>query len=323
MLTFADVEYRNLLVINGLESRYLKVEQGQLQLMDSAADACIAKIPMTKMLALLVVGHTSITTALMELCNKNNVPIVVTRPNLRPVFYYGRMQEGNYLLRQKQYAYPQGSIEIARHLVKNKALNQLLLLGKIRDKTPLVVDNMAMLKTQIEKIEQATELKELLGIEGIIAKYYFQAYFEKQNWTQRLPRQKPDPINAMLDMGYTTMFNYMICMVRLFGFDPYVGVYHQLFHERKSLVCDLMEPFRCIIERKIRKSLQDRTFKMEDFENKNGSFQLAKGKYMHYTQAFFEAIMAHKMPIFEYVQAYYRFFMCRVSQPDCPYFHYE
>lgn len=312
-----------MVVVNGLENKYLKVDKARLQLMDSIADAPIATLPLPKILALIVIGHTSITTALMELCHKNSVPIVVTKPNLRPVFHYGRMQEGNFSLRRLQYAFPQGSIDIARHLVRNKAQNQLRLLGKIRDKTELVLNGIAVLESHLPKIDAATDLQELLGVEGYMAKNYFKAYFEASNWTQRLPREKPDPINAMLDMGYTTLFNYMICMVRLFGFDPYIGVYHQLFHERKSLVCDLVEPFRCIIERKIRRSLQLKLFKNSDFELRGTTYQpLAEAK-KRYSQAFFEAIMEYKLPIYEYVQTYYRFFMCKVSQPECPYFVYE
>ncbi|MEI2758748.1 MAG: CRISPR-associated endonuclease Cas1 [Bacteroidia bacterium] len=81
-------------------------------------------------------------------------------------------------------------------------------------------------------------------------------------------------------------------MTRLFGFDPYMGVYHQLVS--KKLGCDLMEPFRCIIEHRIRKSLKLKTFKPSDFELKKNAYYLKPDLRKLYMQTFFEAIIEHK-----------------------------
>src|SRR5690606_320150 len=130
-------------------------------------------------------------------------------------------------------------------------------------------------------------------------------------------------INATLDIGYTMLFNYIECMLRLFGFDLYMGVYHQLWFRRKSLVCDLMEPFRCIIDHQIRKSLKYGTFKSSHFEKKKGAYYLKSEFRSVYTKAFFEAIIQHKQPIYRYIQSYYRCFMGRKSVANYPMFVYE
>ena len=162
-----------------------------------------------------------------------------------------------------------------------------------------------------------------MGLEGTAAKIYFQAYFEFANWNLRLPRVKVDTINATLDIGYTMLFNYIECMTRLFGFDPYIGVYHQLWFRRKSLVCDLMEPFRCIIEHQIRKSLKYGTFKTSDFELIKNAYYLKSEYRKNYTKVFFEAIIEHKSSIYKYIQSYYRCFMGQKNIVEYPKFNYE
>lgn len=323
MFTHKDIENRSLFVINGTEHQSLKVSNGRLMLEDTKTNKAITKLPFPKILGLMVIGHTTLTTALIEHCNKHGVPLVVMKPNFRPVFYFGNMAEANFLLRKKQFEQKQGDLEIAKLLVKNKAQNQLNLLVKTREKSPMLTNAKDTIVHYSNKIDDAFHFRELMGIEGIIAKAYFSTYYDFVGWQQRLPRVKQDTINATLDIGYTMLFNYIECMTRLFGFDPYMGVYHQLWFRRKSLICDLMEPFRCIIDHQIRKSLKYNTFKASDFELRKNSYYLKSEFRKLYTQTFFEAIINHKTEIYKYIQQYYRCFMGRKSVTNYPIFNYE
>lgn len=323
MFTHKDIENRSLFVINGTKHQHLKVSVGRLVLEDSQTGKAITKLPFPKIMGLMVIGHTTITTSLIEHCNKHGVPMVVMKPNFRPVFYYGNMAEANFLLRKKQFEKPKGDLKIAKQLIRNKTLNQRTLIKKTRESNNATSMAFDIIDNSFIKIEEAHDFRELMGIEGIIAKHYFTAYFDFANWTQRQPRVKQDTINATMDIGYTMLFNYIECMTRLFGFDPYMGVYHQLWFRRKSLVCDLMEPFRCIIEHQIRKSLKYKTFKKSDFEKKKGAYYLKSECNKIYTKVFFEAIIQHKSNIYKYVQQYYRYFMGRKSSLTYPLFIYE
>ncbi|MDZ4148151.1 MAG: type V CRISPR-associated endonuclease Cas1 [Flavobacteriaceae bacterium] len=323
MFTHKDIENRSLFVINGTEHQNLKVSNGRLMLENSETKKAITKLPFPKILGLMVIGHTTVTTALIEHCNKHGIPMVVMKPNFRPVFYFGNMAEANFLLRKKQFEQNKGILPIAKILIRNKIQNQLALLVKTREKSKSI----QLAKTSIEKsfssIDTVSEYRELMGIEGKIAKLFFQSYFEFADWQQRLPRVKQDSLNATLDIGYTMLFNYIECMTRLFGFDPYMGVYHQLWFRRKSLICDLMEPFRCIIEHQIRKSLKYGTFKPTDFEKKKNSYYLKPEHRQVYVKAFFEAIIQHKAVIYKYIQQYYRCFMGNKNIVNYPIFTYE
>lgn len=180
-----------------------------------------------------------------------------------------------------------------------------------------------IIKENFQKIDLSTNFRELMGVEGVIARHFFKAYFDFADWKHRLPRVKQDSINATLDIGYTMLFNYIECMTRLFGFDPYIGVYHQLWFRRKSLICDLMEPFRCIIEHQARKALKYGTFKQTNFEKKRNAYYLKPEFKKVYMQTFYEAITNNKSAIYKYIQSYYRFFMGRRSAIQFPEFLYE
>jgi len=160
-----------------------------------------------------------------------------------------------------------------------------------------------------DAVLHSNEYTELMGIEGRMAKLFFSAYFQDMGWMGRKPRIKSDYMNATLDIGYTYLFNFIECFVRMFGFDIYVGIYHRLWFKRKSLVCDLMEPFRCIVDRTVRTAINRKQISEADYEVHKGEFRLKTEKNKEYSQVFFDALVPYKTEIFNYVQAYYRCFM--------------
>jgi len=257
---------------------------------------------------------------LIDKCRLYGVPLVVMKPNFRPVFFYAITAEANYLLRQKQYEYPKTDLQIARILVENKIRNQLRLLEKTRQKAPKIVEAKGKCQDYLPIISQINDYDSLMGIEGGAAKAFFAAYFEQYDWKLRSPRTKIDPINTTLDIGYTILFNYIEAFTRLFGFDPYVGVYHRLWFKRKSLICDLMEPFRCLIDQQVRKAFNSKQCKMDDFQLIKNEYILKREKNSDYTKMFYDALIDYKSNVFKYVRDYYRCFMQRKSVPNYPMF---
>jgi CRISPR-associated endonuclease Cas1 len=242
------------------------------------------------------------------------------KPSLRPVFYWADAAEANFLVRKKQYEFSKEDISIARILVCNKIANQELLLRKTKKQDELsisAIDNCKLLRIQAL---HSTEYNELMGIEGHVAKIYFAAYFQNFEWKGRRPRIKGDYINSILDIGYTYLFNFMECFIRMFGFDLYVGVYHRLWFKRKSLICDLLEPFRCIIDRTVRTSINRKQFNKSDFSLYKGEYRLKPEKNKDYSIVFFDALIPYKNDIFKYVQQYYRCFMNNRSSEQYPQF---
>lgn len=309
MFTNKDIEYRGIYVINCINERDLRVSSGELLLEDIQEKKILTKLPFQKILALFVIGHIRITTPFIEKCKKNNVALVVMKPSLRPVFYWSDSAEANYLIRQKQYEFHKDDISIARIIVSNKIRNQKLLLQRTRKRDDLTVMAIEKCDIYMDAALHSIEYNELMGIEGRIAKLFFSAYFQEMGWMGRKPRIKSDYINATLDIGYTYLFNFIECFVRMFGFDIYVGVYHRLWFKRKSLVCDLMEPFRCIVDRIIRTAINRKQISEVDYEVHKDEYYLKNDKRQEYSKLFFDALVPYKADIFKYVQTYYRCFM--------------
>jgi len=53
-----------------------------------------------------------------------------------------------------------------------------------------------------------------------------------------------DPINALLNFGYTIVTRELEGLIEGAGLDPAVGFYHHPDNDRPSLACDWVEEFR-------------------------------------------------------------------------------
>lgn len=321
MFSNKDIEFRTIFVINSMEGRAMRVSGGELLIEDTANKRTLTKFPFQKVLALFVIGQISITSPLIEKCRQYNVAIIVTKLSLRPVFFFTESAEANFLLRQKQHQLPNEDLTPGKAIVANKVVNQLALLSKLRGRISKRLQNTKDLCVEtISAIPDVQEYDKLLSLEGNVAKNFFACYFEKFGWKSRNPRLKSDYINETLDIGYTILFNYVECFARMFGFDVYVGVYHRLWFKRKSLICDLMEPFRCIIDNTVRNALARGRIKEQDFEFVRKQWQLRRDVSVDYYRMFFEALIPFKNDLFRYIREYYRAFMLGKGYLDYPQF---
>ena len=313
MFTTNDIETRTVFVINCIDKkRNLRVSTGELLLEETNEKQkrkTLTKFPFQKVLCLLIIGDITVTTPLIDKCKKFNVGLIVLKANLRPVFYWSNAAEANFLLRQKQYAYAKDNLTIARWLVHNKICNQFTALKKTRKKDFLTRDAMEHCLDAITAIDNIHEYNSLMGLEGTISKLFFKAYFQDAGWQCRRPRTKCDCLNVTLDIGYTLLFNFIECFTRMFGFDLYVGVYHRLWFKRKSLICDLMEPFRCLIDHATLLAFHRKQFSEEDFELNKEEYYLKREKTGAYYKVFCDVLIDHKIEIFRFIQSYYRCFM--------------
>lgn len=118
-------------------------------------------------------------------------------------------------------------------IVKNKIVNQAMMLRKINsDKYNLVL-------SYADEVVNADKTNR----EGHSAKVYFNALFGMD-----FVRNDGDSINAALNYGYAILLSTVNKEVVNNGYLTQLGVHHKNEFNEFNLTCDLMEPFRVIID---------------------------------------------------------------------------
>ena len=271
-----------------------------------------------RLFMICVVGNISITSGLIQRSKKFGFSICLMTTTFKVYEILGARMEGNTLLRKHQYEYTEN--DIGRKIEQNKIKNQSQILKNIRGKNQIMKEGIELLDKMVVQLEQQLEYLEVMGIEGNAARVYFSRVFDNVDWKGRKPRIKNDYVNVTLDIGYTMLFNIVDAILQVYGFDTYYGVFHKCFYMRKSLVCDLMEPIRPVVDYQVRKSINLGQCKENDFEVINNRWCLKYKSNPQYIQFLMNAILEYKDDIFLYIQQYYRFLMTRKSASEIPVF---
>jgi CRISPR-associated protein Cas1 len=221
------------------------------------------------------------------------------KQSLRTYDVIGFKAAGNTQLRCLQYNYD--GLGIAKHITVNKILNQRAALMRQRYRGDDINEAICALKRYAGEVPAANSLQSIMGVEGAAAKLYFGQNFNNAKWVARRPRVKCDYINATLDLGYSLLFNLVESM-------------------RKSLVCDLVEPFRPLVDLCIRTAISHNQCKVEDFEIKNGALRLDWAKNKAYILFLLKPLLENKNEMFRYIRDYYRCFAQSKPADEFPVF---
>ena len=277
------------------------------------------KLQMTcyQLFALIVVGNFTMTSGILSRAKKFGFAIVLMNSNYRVYSIIENGAEGNVLLRRRQYAY--SSMEIGARIISNKINNQRSQLMRIRNKDEELKETLELLKIYSQDVlKEGLSCQEIMGKEGAASKAYFSQMFNGMDWTARRPRVKHDTTNCLLDIGYTILFDLVDALLNLYGFDVYVGVLHREFYQRKSLTCDIVEPFRPIVDYAIRKANNLGMIHEEDFQFSQKQYSLFGKKAVPYIRFLAEAMLSNKEGLFLYVQQYYKAFIRNVPIDQYP-----
>lgn len=118
-------------------------------------------------------------------------------------------------------------------IVKNKIINQALLLHKINS------DNYELLMNYVNDVRVGDKTNR----EAHSAKVYFNSLF-----TKKFVRSANDDINAALNYGYSILLSNFNKEIINNGYLTQLGIHHKSEFNQFNLACDLMEPFRPIID---------------------------------------------------------------------------
>lgn len=320
MLDRPDFEKKQIIIFIPAEGDKMSFRNDNLLIADREGKIK-TQVTCYRIFLIFIVGDTTITTGLLSRSVKFGFSFCFMNRNMKTYKFIGSRMEGNTILRRNQYNYD--SKELAQKLIWNKISNQRRALAATRQRNELFTEALEKLDTYKNQLESNQyERSSLMGIEGSASRVYFPQMFNNVSWKGRRPRIKADFVNATLDIGYTILFNIIDSLINVYGFDEYQGILHTCFYMRKSLVCDLVEPFRPIIDYAVRKAINLNQIKEGDFKVLNKQYVLEWKKSGEYTKVFLTEIMKRKNDIFVYIRDYYRAFMKKKDPEEFPVFNF-
>lgn len=301
MISREDYINKKIIIINSVDGDKLSFKNDNILIKD---ENDIVKMQYTcyRVLAIFVIGPFSLTSGLAERLRKYKISIIFFKYSFRPYLTILNGVDGNTELRRIQYSF-ENSLLVAQKIIENKIKNQIIAIRKKRDTN----DNntLNLMHEYLIKIPNCQSIQEIMGYEGNASRIYFKAIFDQVEWHGRIPRVKMDVTNFLLDVGYTLLFSLIEATATLFGFDLYVGNLHQEFYQRKSLICDLIEPFRPIVDYTIRKMHNFGAIKSDDFEKYHGMYRLKYNASKNYQFLILNEIIKYREEIYLYIRKYY------------------
>jgi len=214
---------------------------------------------------------------------------------------------------------PEGSLQVARVIVRAKIDNCRVMVRRNHPQAPKEV--LAGLARLAGRARSATSIEQLLGVEGLAGRLYYQAFpgllkprSEGGEWSfdfaGRNRRPPLDPVNALLSYAYSLLAKELTVTALAVGFDPYVGFYHQPRYGRPALALDLMEEFRSIVaDSVVLWSINNGVIAGGDFLRRGPAVALkqeARRKFILAYERRLDTLVTH--PIFGYRISYRRVF---------------
>ncbi len=195
-------------------------------------------------------------------------------------------------LRKKQLVFSESAIatEWVIGLLQKKTAEQIVNIKQLtRHKRSLKADMdkaIVQISTIRTKIDQHKNEKikivrnTLMGYEGSISKTYFQALNlflpDDFQFERRSRRPAMDYFNAALNYIYGMTYSVVESGVFAKGLDPFIGVLHVDSYRNPTLVFDLIEPMRPVMDRILLDLIKREVLKPEHFIKKEQGFWIGK-----------------------------------------------
>ena len=178
----------------------------------------------------------SISAYLLKELSDNKINIIFCDEKHNPFgelsSYYSRHNTSKKI--KEQIAWKQSDKDkLWSKLVRNKIVNQAMLLRKINS------EKFELVLSYADEVVNGDKTNR----EGHSAKVYFNALFGMD-----FVRNESDDINAALNYGYAILLSTVNKEIVSNGYLTQLGVHHKNEFNEFNLTCDLMEPFRVIID---------------------------------------------------------------------------
>lgn len=213
----------------------------------------------------------SISSYLLKELSNNKINIIFCDEKHNPFgelsSYYSSHNTSKKITNQTKWTNESKDI-LWQKIIKNKIINQALMLNKIKSK------KYDLVLSYVEEVK----LGDKTNREGHSAKVYFNELFGKD-----FVRNNSDEINAALNYGYAILLSTINKEVISNGYLTQLGIHHKNEFNQFNLSCDLMEPFRVIIDNFIYYNQNrelDTQFKLDIINIFNNRYSYDNKKYI-------------------------------------------
>lgn len=203
----------------------------------------------------LIIESTSvsITSALLVELMKHKIKVIFCdekrNPNSELIPYYGDAISYKRICEQMNWNDEIKDI-VWKEIIKEKIIQQARVLYKVDQEASKVLLSFAS-----DVIEG-----DLTNREGHAAKYYFNRIFGDD-----FTRNSENKINIYLNYGYSLILSQVNRYIVSKGYLTQLGIHHKNASNQFNFSCDLMEPFRPIIDKKVLE-IDEKHFKEELIE---------------------------------------------------------
>ena len=255
----------------------------------------VFEVSAKKVDSIMVTTSAYISTDAIKFAMDNNIDFIFLDDFGDP---YGRVWHAKLgsttLIRRKQLEIceREEGLELAKGWVITKTENQIEFLEKLKrareKKEDELNTSIVRLKDIREKLNQLSGTLEerrgsIMGLEGSAGRAYFDALSFimpdrfKFDGRSRMPAK--DEFNCLLNYGYGVLYSLVEKACIIAGLDPYIGFLHTDNYNKKSLVFDLIEMFRILVDSTVVYLFSQRKVKKDYFDEiKNGISLNKEGK---------------------------------------------
>jgi CRISPR-associated protein Cas1 len=245
-----------------------------------------------KVRSILIATAAHLSTDAIELAARHNIDVLFLDRRGDPYARVWQTKLGSTAaIRRRQLEVAEGpeGLALVQEWVQAKLRHQLEFLDELRRRRPEAeAVFQAPLGTIRESLARVTALTgtlderraTVLGLEGSAGRAYFACLGQlvPEAWRFAVRSRQParDGFNAMLNYSYGVLYGLVERACILAGLDPHVGFLHTDNYAKKSLVFDLIEPFRILGERATVLLFTGRRVLNDHFEEVPGGVALTK-----------------------------------------------
>lgn len=255
----------------------------------------LAQMPLIRLEAVLLFGPVQITTQAMEALLEEGIEVAFLTLSGKLRGRLHSISAKNVFVRLAQYERALDDefvLQTAKIIVRAKLSHaeKLLVRYAARLEDEQLGQSLAAIKAARRRVERVQSVGSLMGVEGGAAAAYFRAFGRLIHgdftFHERSRRPPKDPVNALLSLGYTLVFNELFALAAAHGLDPYLGFLHGAAYGRPSLALDLEEEFRApVVDRFVLKLINRRILQPQHFAPgaDGGVYLTAEGRTLFFS----------------------------------------